>query len=235
MVDAILPEEVYTYWDELDIIVEVEAEIHQKLEKNILRDLIIKAISKGTVDEVAGETKRRHALTVNEMIDIISDMTGEKHNKSNIYYHLQILNDLGITQEVTTIKEGNIVTSYFGRTSKLIMAHLGGVAPNKQEELRKQLEYQPDFKKFLQRMQEKHGTEESIDQLVDDMKQVREKLSDHERGFKEWISSSAPELVGLDLDLIKLFYLYNDLFLGNPFIQDFYSRLDSILQVREEG
>ncbi len=197
--DELIPEILYSYWDDLSVIKSIPMEVGAKLGKNEVRHYIIQAISKGVDDD----GRSRHALSVNEILNFLTTKKYEI-KISSLYYQIQILVDLGLVQVVSTIKKGRNLITYFGRTSKLIMFE-----HDDKQSKPKIIKNEPDFEEFLKRMAEKNKIKADVEQLSQELIAERDLHSkDVQVHFSKWIANYAEELQGLNFDLLELNKLY---------------------------
>jgi DNA-binding transcriptional ArsR family regulator len=87
-----------------------------------IRREIIKLLREG-IEEKSPDRKYsiRHALNVSEINDYLIKNTDSSMGKTNLYFHLDLLTDLGLIKVVTTLHEGphgRNKTKYFGRVAR---------------------------------------------------------------------------------------------------------------------
>ena len=219
----VMPEILYSYWDKLPVIKSPPKDVGIKLVKKDVRQFIIQAISKGVDDS----GRPRHALSANEIEEYLSNRDYQI-KKSSLYYQIQILVDLGLVQEISTINKGRNLITYFGRTSKLIM--FGHDHDDKTKT--KKSETNPDFEEFLRRMAEKNTINADIEKLSQELKAERDCHSKQVQvNFSKWIANYAEELQGLNFDLLELNKLYVEIKkYSDPYVE-LLKQLEHILHI----
>ncbi|MFX1286472.1 MAG: winged helix-turn-helix domain-containing protein [Promethearchaeota archaeon] len=87
-----------------------------------VRRKIIRLLRKGIEEESPdGNFKVRHALNVSEIDDILSQTNEASISKTTLYFHLDILVELGLIKKVATLLEGpekRNKTKYYGRVAR---------------------------------------------------------------------------------------------------------------------
>ena len=83
------------------------------------RVLILKALNAGISEPDYHYT--RHILTAQEILDFIQKNHNEEFKLTNVYFHLQKLQEKGMIREVTQMGTGKRPKTYYGRTAKIFL------------------------------------------------------------------------------------------------------------------
>lgn len=110
--------EIYAFWRSIPLIKKVSYEKFEQV-KQETRNKIIEILRTGIEDKY-GEFTRRYALNAQEIQDILIKK-GIKTSVQNTYFHINILLEEGLIQEIAIIKEGRFNKRYYGRTAKLFL------------------------------------------------------------------------------------------------------------------
>ncbi|MHA2277368.1 MAG: winged helix-turn-helix domain-containing protein [Candidatus Kariarchaeaceae archaeon] len=210
-----LPDILYEHWDSIPIIRDVSKRLVEKLTAKSPQHYIINSLSKGIEDNYPNGLRKRHALTASEIQNLMSDIYHFTINKSNLYYHLQKLVDVGLITIVTTVQKANIVTSYYGRTSKLILTDM--TDPSKSEESNEKekdkpvnplnpLLNSPQFILLLESYNPDPNLVKDIQKLINDLS---DHSFEHNKEFMDWMINNEENFRGIDLDLIDFNRVYN--------------------------
>ena len=180
------------------------------------------------MDETPTGSRRRHALSVVEIVDLVKSFSKEKPKKSSIYYHLELLMEFGIIQELTSVKAGNIVTMYFGRTSKLIFLQSEAEEIHKKSE-GTELVLQPGFQELVSRVSAKDQTE--ISNLTTEIARIKSEINLPDVDFVAWVKEHSDDLVGIDLNLVELHNLFVNILKYPPELVELYQKLKEYLKL----
>lgn len=105
-------------WEETPLIVKVENEDFKILYQEN-RYMILKALNRGIKETEFHYT--RHILTAQEILEYVQNNHNEETKLTNIYFHLQKLQEKGMVKEVTQIGTGKRPKTYYGRTAKIYL------------------------------------------------------------------------------------------------------------------
>lgn len=83
------------------------------------RVLILKALNAGIAEPDYHYT--RHILTAQEILDFIQKNHNEDFKLTNVYFHLQKLQEKDMIREVTQMGTGKRPKTYYGRTAKIFV------------------------------------------------------------------------------------------------------------------
>jgi DNA-binding transcriptional ArsR family regulator len=120
---------LFDFWKNIPIICEMKASYH-KIAFQEVRSAILDILREGILDtSPLDKTKkrRRHAISAQECQKHVSERLERKVKLSNIYFHLNRLEELGLISEIVTIKGKKHDIAYYGRTAQLF--HFGGSDP----------------------------------------------------------------------------------------------------------
>lgn len=194
----------FSYWQSPDVEIyrELDSEQFKKLSQPI-RHKILSILSMGIMDDnpLTKQRMRRHVLSAPEILEQLKkqhDMPEVK--KSNLYFHLQILEDEGVITVVDQIPTGKRFTTYYGRTSKIFYVKN---SPDIQVTMEKRINEfsmlrQGELKELILRMNpgQDLGEIETALSLAD-----RINVQDPEL-FKKWIKKNQQYTEGLDINFI---------------------------------
>lgn len=117
---------LYSFWDSLPPLKVTQQDKDETLNHKI-RSRIIRILREGIVDPM-GDYARRRALNAKEILSNIQkmkvddkDIDKDSKNVSlqGLYFHLQKLEEAGLIQTVTILREGRHNTAYYGRTARI--------------------------------------------------------------------------------------------------------------------
>ncbi|MHA1945238.1 MAG: hypothetical protein ACXAC6_02755 [Candidatus Hodarchaeales archaeon] len=112
---------LYEYWSTIPAskLLDVSKNVYTS---NPIRISIIKILSEGLSDHSADdELKIRHVLNVTEIKKLLYEKNDMKISQTNLYFHLNILENAGMIKTVTTLLEGphkRNKTKYYGRVAR---------------------------------------------------------------------------------------------------------------------
>ncbi|MCY3412267.1 MAG: hypothetical protein INQ03_11590 [Candidatus Heimdallarchaeota archaeon] len=188
-----------TYWANLPIIKEFEEATFKKMGQSSVRHAIITILSKGIEDEEPGSGRRvrRHVLSASEIMNILeSEDFDLKVKKSNLYFHLENLENIEAIKVVDQVPTGKRFTTYYGRTAKVFYVK------NARMDDEKVKEYSPirwsDFKSLLLRMNPDKEVE------IDKSLAQADGINKYDPNlFKNWIREFQKHTEGLDLNFVQ--------------------------------
>jgi hypothetical protein len=136
--------------------------------------------------------------------------------------------EFGIIQELTSVKAGNIVTMYFGRTSKLIFLQSEAEEIHKKSE-GTELVLQPGFQELVSRVSAKDQTE--ISNLTTEIARIKSEINLPDVDFVAWVKEHSDDLVGIDLNLVELHNLFVNILKYPPELVELYQKLKESLKL----
>lgn len=209
------------YYDTVPLLHSVDYHLVTKHTKKIERNLILKALSAGKLDPEFNKT--RHALSVNEIILILKNNFEFETAKSNLYYHVKKLAEIGLITKVRTITVGNISTNYYGKTSKLIWY-------KDFEKIEDHSHFTDDSLSILIQRMDKNQTIESIGD-------IKRKLSTLDRyyhnEFMSWVQENEKYLKGFEINFLhELSDLFNKINYYTVELTEVFSLLARSLRIK---
>ena len=113
-----LHKELRIAWEQTPLIVKIPNDDFKILYQEN-RYMILRALNKGIHESELDYT--RHILTAHEILDYVQNNHKEDTKLTNIYFHLQKLQEKGMIKEVTQIQTGKRPKTYYGRTAKIFL------------------------------------------------------------------------------------------------------------------
>ncbi|MHA2176098.1 MAG: hypothetical protein ACXACP_10665 [Candidatus Hodarchaeales archaeon] len=199
---------LYSFWESLPplkVIIQPEEELYA----HPARRYIIRSLRRGIVE---GEDKvtRRRALNAREILQLLQQTqlnTLEDASKKeeqdavkaislqSLYFHLQKLEEAGLVQTVTILREGRHNTAYYGRTARIYL-HTN---PKKNEsKIAAAFQAVSEFAILNNPNFEKAKMEELLEKLLILEGQRRERIS-------TWLIQYEATIIEHDIDLTGLF------------------------------
>ena len=123
---------LYTFWDSLPKIKFVK-DAENVYYAHAARQLLLKALGEGLKEEFKGVKKIRRALSAQEIFQRINVYKEEERSIEgidwkkfdvslhNLYFHIQKLEEIGLIQTVSIIREGRHNVSYYGRVAQVLI------------------------------------------------------------------------------------------------------------------
>jgi DNA-binding transcriptional ArsR family regulator len=191
---------IINHWQEIPSILEIE-DPGIKIRKQELRSEILAILREGIkeYDKQRDEVISRHVFSAKEMQEYLEKKLIKKPSLSNIYFHLEKLQESELIKVVASIKEGRHVTQYYGRTAKLFLY--------KQKESDINLESNDKFFQKLDELIKKFNSDrdtEFNEQLFFNLRMAKKRTS---RRVQSWIQENERILNELNLDLPKIYNL----------------------------
>jgi len=121
--------EFLSYWQEIDIIKQFEAEELEGALDQPVRKAIINILSEGReIIDKEGNSRVLRVMNASQLLERINKIAEEpnKYNvepikRSNLYYHINALVERGFISEVGLIPKKNRLISYYGRTARVFL------------------------------------------------------------------------------------------------------------------
>ncbi|MFX0173936.1 MAG: hypothetical protein ACFE9L_18785 [Candidatus Hodarchaeota archaeon] len=191
---------IINQWQEIPSILEIE-DPGVKIRKQKLRSEILAILREGIkeYDKQRDEVIIRHVFSAKEMQEFLEKKLKKRPSLSNIYFHLEKLQESELIKVVASIKEGRHVTQYYGRTAKLFLY--------KQKESDINLESDDKFFQKLNELIKKFNPDrdtEFNEQLFFNLRMAKKRTS---RRVQSWIQENEEILNELHLDLPKIYNL----------------------------
>ncbi|MHA2089783.1 MAG: winged helix-turn-helix domain-containing protein, partial [Candidatus Kariarchaeaceae archaeon] len=167
-----------------------------KVSLQIIRGAILDILAIG-VDDVYPDTDEimtRHALTAKELNESVNERIGDNVKKSNLYFHLQKLEEVGLVKEIDKIPTGKRYIHYYGRTAK---AYLVPGSSEKNEKYQELLLVK--FPQLIQKIQP-NASEKEIGEVVEAVNEIfLGKYPNTVLG--QWLEAYQKHIIDLDIDI----------------------------------
>ena len=200
---------LYSFWESLPplkVITQPEEEIYA----HPARRHVIQILRKGIFEQQDNLTRRR-ALNAREILKLLqqkqSDTPKDASKKEgdqdafkpvslqSLYFHLQKLEEAGLLQTVTILREGRHNTAYYGRTARIYLH----TDPKKNElKITEAFRAISEFASINSPNFEKAKMEELLEKLLLFEDQRRERIS-------TWLTQYESMIIEHDIDLTGLF------------------------------
>lgn len=207
-------QELYTYWDHTPAILERDHSIMEKIDEAIVRNIILKILRDGMEEEIDGRVVSRHVLSAKELLNIVNSTLEKplihiskskertlgirKEIKiSNIYFHLERLQEYDLVGVVKIILEGRHKVTYFARKAKLFLFSGG------EDFVSKKMGEMIEVIKILNPQIERNEIKKKLNLLL-------EYEDDNKGKYMEWFENNQERLKGVDFNpeiLLSLFEL----------------------------
>ncbi|MCE7733430.1 MAG: helix-turn-helix transcriptional regulator [Candidatus Heimdallarchaeota archaeon] len=231
-----LPEILYDHWNTIPIIQDVSKSVIDKLGIKQAQHYIIAALSKALEDEYPSGLRKRYAMTASEIQEIMKTSFDFEVNKSNLYYHLQKLVDGKVIQIVTSVQSANIVTSYYGRNSKLIFSDPEIKEKSADKKNKNHYSSHPILKllkskQFSTLLESYKPNKSKLDEIATLVDKVSNTGYEHNREFMSWIIDNEEHFQGNDIDLLDFNRLYNQMKAYDDNMMKLFSLLQEIFKI----
>ncbi len=116
----------FDHWQNIEILLEFDDE-HFNSTHQEARIAIINLLATGKDDIYPGtqEVRKRRVLSANEIKEEINKELEHKIKKSNLYFHLQKLEEFGFIKVVDALPYGKREIAYYGRTARVFVPKAG--------------------------------------------------------------------------------------------------------------
>lgn len=119
-VDVKEREVLFTFWHDLPVMKQVETP-QEEVFAHEARLAICKFLREGKEESFKGTTRRRYGFKAKELLDHLVDSCDIKLSLQSLYFHLQKLEEFGLTTTITIIREGKHNSAYIGRTARVFL------------------------------------------------------------------------------------------------------------------
>ncbi|MHA2253782.1 MAG: helix-turn-helix domain-containing protein, partial [Candidatus Kariarchaeaceae archaeon] len=180
----------FDFWQDLENFIELDEETSKATLQEI-RGSILSILAIGIDDVYPGtkKTKKRHALTAKELNKLVNERVGEQVKKSNLYFHLQKLEEAGLVKEIDKIPTGKRYIHYYGRTAKAYL-------PVHSKEKKMYGEFYAKLPELIQKIQP-HVSEEEIIEVVDSIEEINHKKYPS-APLGQWLEAYQKHIIDLD-------------------------------------
>ncbi len=210
----------YSYWNELTEIKILNPSQFKKIRQNI-RSSIIKVLTIGIEDKDDSTVINapRRVLSANEINLKIDEILGFKVKRANLYFHLQILEELGVVQIVGTVTHNKKITSYYGRTAKAF------VLSGKQDKEELKLLKNANFLFFIKKLNPKIP-ENEINEVLENLL----KIGDNEMTqILSWVDKYGTTLQNCNINFVEFFQLITFLKIHNHDVRNALNQISELL------
>ncbi|MHA2250575.1 MAG: hypothetical protein ACXAD7_09435 [Candidatus Kariarchaeaceae archaeon] len=219
--------DLFNYWNTIDKVKVLSVEEFDKLNQEI-RGAICYVLATGMNDEYpqSGELLKRYALNAKEIKLLVEDELGFEIQKSNLYFHLQKLEESGLIKVVDVIKivdkqsKRKKPYSFYGRTAKMFL--LGGPREKKELALLKH----DGFIDLILKL----NPEINADTVKNILTQVATISENDFSYFISWMNQYEKELDETNVDFREIFGLVNMLKFHDSAIFDAIVKLANLLK-----
>ena len=107
-------------WDKTPLTKEVSGDDFRILSQEN-RYLILRALNDGVKESDSQIDYKRHMLTAHEILEYIQKNHNDDFKLTNVYFHLQKLQEKGMIKEVDQTGTGKRPKTFYGRTAKIFL------------------------------------------------------------------------------------------------------------------
>lgn len=208
---------VYDFWKDVPTISECDSECFEKVVMQNFRDAILVILRKGIEDDHTRENSlpRRHALSAPEILPLLKEKLGYEPRLSNIYFHVEKLEQANLVKKVAKRLEGRHYVTYYGRTCKLI---IGGV---EKESKTKKLAFAHEIFKLAEVL----GVKINRQRLNELLEKIYQRSNELYQMEKEWMEKNHQAIVELDIGVFELYEFIVQWFRGrDSYSQELFSQ-----------
>lgn len=213
----------FDFWVTLPVVGEFPEEVFKKIIRPTPRSAILDILVEGIQEPhpVSGEPKIRRALSATEILDRLNgnEKKGikprtsmgidiEPVKRTNLYFHLEKLEENGVIKVVVTTRTGKRTTTFYGRVAKAILP-VHNVSHETYVDPKQVLMDSPDFTKLLSTLSP-DVQESAIKEAIVLAKRMFN--YNYQTQMTDWYQANGDALQGLDFDIRKLIDLFSILF-----------------------
>ncbi|MFX0064915.1 MAG: winged helix-turn-helix domain-containing protein [Candidatus Hermodarchaeota archaeon] len=111
---------LYSFWKNLPVLRIVTIQ-EEEVFGHDARTETCRFLRYGLTEEINGEQRKRYAFNAREILQYLQETKQIKITLQSLYFHLQKLEEYGLTQNITIIREGRHNTAYTGRTARFFL------------------------------------------------------------------------------------------------------------------
>lgn len=194
-------ERVFQFWNKIPMISFQDLDklkiINQEIRSEIL-DLLRVGIEESRIIENK-EIKHRHALNAKEIMEYVSERMNQSLKLSNIYFHLQQLEENGFIMEVASVREGKHNVRYYGRIAKVFVFIEHYDDPDKQK---KEVKYvHSQISRLLKEINPKYN-QKKLKILLNDIFRYQKVRFET---MVEWFEKQSETLEKANINVLKLY------------------------------
>jgi len=189
------------HWDEIPAVALIEAP-EKAFKSHPARGAILAVLREGIEEDGAV----RHALSPKEIKGLLEEREGIEMSQTNLYFHLNTLEEAGGITVVKRLPEGRHRVAYYGRVGRLIL-------PRDPEE--SLATYRRRFEELAKLVRAKHpGIDASeLEELPEEYLRVKMRK---DRIMADWISRQDPVMSREGIDGVLIYELLKDVFSIEP-------------------
>lgn len=196
------------HWDEIPAVALIEAP-EGVFKSHPVRGAILAILREGIEEPHAEEPERvirRHALSPKEIKGLLEEREGIEMSQTNLYFHLNTLEEAGGITVVKRLPEGRHRVAYYGRVARLIL-------PRDPEQ--SLAAYRRRFQELAKLVRAKHpGADTSeFEGLPEEYQRVKMRK---DRILADWISRQDPAMSREGIDGTLIYELLKDVFSVEP-------------------
>ncbi|MHA2170946.1 MAG: hypothetical protein ACXAB7_13705 [Candidatus Kariarchaeaceae archaeon] len=218
---------LFDFWEQLPIVKEIDSKEQYLVEKSEIRDAIIKILSTGVESShpETNEMRIRFALSAKEIFNEVKQrLPSSKIVLQNIYFHIEKLENHGFLQVITSLSQGKRLTSYYGRTSRMVLLRTDDIGDDKKEYAFLQDE---GLIALIQQISPKVSREQ-IEQSLISLDRLNKNSMN---SFREWAESNKSAFRESSVDNESLFKLYNVIIRFNANVCTGLSELAKLMKI----
>ena len=190
------------HWDEIPAVALIEAS-EKAFKSHPARGGILAVLREGIEEEHPEGKIRRHALSPKEIKGLLEEREGIDMSQTNLYFHLNTLEEAGAIQVVKKISEGRHRVAYYGRVGRLIL-------PRDPE--KSLATYRRSFEELAKLVRVKHP-DADLEGLPEEYLRVKMRK---DRIMADWISRQDPVMSRDGIDGVLIYELLKDVFSLEP-------------------
>ncbi|MHA2333122.1 MAG: hypothetical protein ACXAEU_13970 [Candidatus Hodarchaeales archaeon] len=193
-------EKLFTFYEKIPAIIFVH-----DYKSNPIRKAITKILREGMLDGKKG--KNRFALNAQEIRQLLHERLGTEISITNLYFHLNKLQEAGLIDIVETIQEKRHKIAYYGRRARIIILKDEKLSNEKYQQIFTELG------KLVQLSSSGVFQHDKLEILVEKIKDHYEKKTER---LANWIANNETLIIKENLDAFKIFEALDFIDKNNP-------------------
>jgi len=190
-----------THWDEIPAVAIIVSS-EKAFKSHPARSAILAVLREG-IDE---DGVVRHALSPKEINELLEERKDIEMSQTNLYFHINTLEEVGAIKVVTKIPEGRHKVAYYGRVGRLILTRdpEESLATNRKR-----------FEELSKLVRAKHpGIDaDALERLPEEYLRVKMR---RDKIMADWISRQDPVMSQEGIDGVLIYELLKDIFSLEP-------------------
>lgn len=187
----------FDHWrDDIPLLLEIDQEMYESSQIQA-RFEIIDVLAIGIDDIYPGtqEVKKRRVLNASEIKEEINKRLNHKIKKSNLYFHLKKLEEIGFIELVNSLPYGKREIAYYGRTARAF------VPKGESEKMKHILLDHENVQTLIKDL----NTSITDSQIVETLEKLSGIYTLDTHGIVEWMNKNEDKLRSSEIDFRKLF------------------------------